>query len=391
MVFAKQHTCFIGLAIMSLLSWGAAQQISTVVVNELFVRDTTESGEDEVYLKITVDGVEQPRVGPHDMNEDSRIERWIINLSYDFTDTFNIEVWEEDSSSGDDLIGSYPVYIHEAEGEQKANMNGDGGDYTLTVYKEATTSTVTESKNCAVAVIDFIESIKASSSTDDEVLSALASFASEYYGAAGKAISGIGTATSQPEVTAIGEAIAALAAPIKQIDDVVIAIGNAGDYADDLYLSLSSDAEDDVAFWPAYDANYNIRTDTSTGMLSGINRMVPYILGVNSTTDMVDVNFWEYDSFSGDDHMGRIRFALNEADGMPRVKLVISEKNGGTIYGVAYRTVPVTCPASFSGAYQSIAQGRDPITKAEQYNTIFHDNFNNRGGIGEQLRAQGIN
>lgn len=384
MFFSKRHIFFIGLAIISLSSLGMAQQISTVVVKELFVRDTSESGEDEIYLKIFVDGVEQPRVGYHSMNEDSSIERWIINLSYDFTDTFNIEVWEEDSTSRDDFIGSYPVYIYEAEGEQIANMNGDGGDYTLTVFKEATTSKVTEDKNCAVAVIDFIENIKASSSTNDEVLSALTSFASEYYGAAGKAVSSMGAG-------AIGEAISALAAPIKQIDEVAIAIGNAGDYADDLYLSLSSDAEDDVAFWPGYNNNYDLRTDTSTGMLSGINRMVPYILGVNSRTDMVDVNFWEYDSLSGDDHMGRIRFALNEADSMPRVKLVISEKNGGTIYGVAYRVVPVTCPTSFSGAYQSIGQLREPITKAKQYNDLFHDSFNNSGGIGEQLRAEGIN
>lgn len=366
------------------------QTTTNVRIREIFVSETTEGGEDEVYLKVWVDDIEQPIVGPHSMNEDDDdIESWTPNLVYDFTSNFKIEIWEEDTNA-DDLIGSYSIAVSDADREITKNFTGGGSQYKLTLSKNSNQET-TRSNICAVAVIDRIDSIKASDSTDSALIEALSGFAAEYYAAGGQVISAVGTLAGQPEIAVVGDAIAAMSKPIKEIPAVASAIDAAGDWADDLYLSLSSDAEDDVAFWPASNENYNLKTTSTTNTLSGGNRFVPYILGMIGPDDTIDVIFWEFDTLSGDDQMGKIRFSLTEADARPRVNLVVSEKNGGSIYGVAYRVVPVECPVSVAGAYRSIAQGGEPVTKAQQYNSLFRQLLVTPGGIADQLGTKGIN
>ncbi|MTJ46922.1 tectonin domain-containing protein [Dolichospermum sp. UHCC 0259] len=92
---------------------------------------------------------------------------------------------------------------------------------------------------------------------------------------------------------------------IAAIPDVAQAIDSAGGGdPDDLYLSLSNEPKRDLAIWPAPGKDYDI----SKGQVVRPNLTLNF-------SNVIDVNFWEYDSGSKDDFLGRLTVNESEAGG----------------------------------------------------------------------------
>lgn len=113
---------------------------SSVNIQSLFTQQSSESGQDEIYLKFIVDGVEQPITETTSMNEnDTELETLSINKSFNFNYTFAVEVWEDDGAtgitSGDDKMGGVNILASTSNGMIRRSLTQNGGEYILTLSK----------------------------------------------------------------------------------------------------------------------------------------------------------------------------------------------------------------------------------------------------------------
>ena len=116
---------------------------------------------------------------------------------------------------------------------------------------------------------------------------------------------------------------------IAGIPDMAQAIDSAGGGdPDNLYLSLSNQPKRDLAVWPAPGKDYDI----SKGQVVRPNLKLNF-------SNVIDVNFWEYDSGSGDDFLGRLTVNESEAGGV-KTKIVYNPDEGN-IYVVEYEVIGV--------------------------------------------------
>ena len=123
---------------------------------------------------------------------------------------------------------------------------------------------------------------------------------------------------------------------IAAIPDVAQAIDSSGGGdPDNLYLSLSNQPKRDLAVWPAPGKHYDI----SKGQVVRPNLK-------HNFSNVIDVNFWEYDSGSKDDFLGRLTVNESEAGGV-KTKIVYNPDEGN-IYVVEYEVtgVAVAPPAA---------------------------------------------
>jgi len=252
----------------------------------------------------------------------------------------------------------------------------------------------------AVAVIESIECIKASSPTDDKLISSLSGLSAELLNAAGEVLA----QQKSKKAQAIGVAAKASGKIADSIPEITSAISEARDDPDDLYLILGTHHDVDDAFWPGGERDYDIRSDQSTGLLSGKNRIVPYLLGARDPKiDYVDVSFWEYDSGSGDDHLGKLRITLSEQQpdsDTYLAKLVVGDKNGGSAYLVIYRVIPVSIPANVATGWcaRLQAMGLNGSEDSEESMARFDFSMNGISGqdqgwyprVKDQLKRAGV-
>jgi len=134
-------------------------------------------------------------------------------------------------------------------------------------------------------------------------------------------------AASAPFLGPIGEAVTAAlqgaSLIVSTIVDLSAALDRAGDYPDQLYLSLSNDPGTSQRIWPESYPTYNIRG----GQIVRLNLIIPF-------SDVIDVNFWEYDSGSSDDFLGRLTVDASHVGGV-RYQAVVRPSEGN-IYVIAY-------------------------------------------------------
>ena len=134
----------------------------------------------------------------------------------------------------------------------------------------------------------------------------------------------------------VSEALQGASAAINLIVDVAVALDQAGDYPDQLYLNLSNDPGVHKV-WPTSGDYSNVRS----GQIVRPNLIIPF-------SSAVDVNFWEYDSGSADDFLGRLSVDMSHV-GNVRYQ-VIARPSEGAIYVVVYSVENVSvAPAPASG------------------------------------------
>lgn len=137
-----------------------------------------------------------------------------------------------------------------------------------------------------------------------------------------------------PTGVAVGAALQAAKGLISGVPGLISALDKAGDYPDQLYLSFSNQ-ERVAKIWPQgkyYEIN--------GGQIVRPNLKVPL-------PDVVDVNFWEYDTGSGDDFLGRLTVDTSHAGGV-RYQIV-ARPSEGNVYVVAYSVEGVAAPVAGMG------------------------------------------
>lgn len=226
---------------------------------------------------------------------------------------------------------------------------------TLTIALAATAfcASGVEAKECGVVRLNYIEAIKASSGTSNEVIGAIAQMAGAFENAAGDSHIEIGKELAKnkdPEVKLAGVAIAAagsmekgVAKALEHASSVISAIDDDRDDPDDLYMSLSTERGDEAAFWPAPDENTELARVGTKVNFSGI--YVPYILGLQrgEAGREIGVNFYDWDGSSRDDHLGQVIFHINDLGEGPLHTAMLGSKHGGSLYGLGFEVIPVTC------------------------------------------------
>lgn len=100
----------------------------TLTIQNLQCLKTTESGSDEIYLRLTVDGkaVRLPSSGSRKMKKKGDTVNWAVGYQTTFKKSVKIAVWEDDSSSADDRVGVVDV-----------NATVEGGGYYQFRLKES--------------------------------------------------------------------------------------------------------------------------------------------------------------------------------------------------------------------------------------------------------------
>ncbi|MGV9252035.1 hypothetical protein [Streptomyces sp. NPDC003697] len=106
-------------------------------LNTLQCHDTTSGpGSDDVYIQVDGGNIYPDGAYGHYHNFDAG-DSAELKKSVSFTDKAKVVVKDYDSTSPDDLIGSFWVSVSQVgDGELAESMNGDGSDYDL--YYEVT-------------------------------------------------------------------------------------------------------------------------------------------------------------------------------------------------------------------------------------------------------------
>ena len=115
-----------------------AQTAYEAKVTKIFCNETTEGGEDEIYLEVTIDGGTATRYpgngGYKSMNEDSDIATWLPPYYFTFRSSCTILIKELDDDSKDDLIGKIELSASSPLGSKEQKALGSAEDASYDVY-----------------------------------------------------------------------------------------------------------------------------------------------------------------------------------------------------------------------------------------------------------------
>lgn len=277
------------------------------------VKTSSGGGADDVYAKFFVDGREAqkwPISGDYDMNVGDEA---FINQTFSFDKDLKIDLWEYDSTSSDDYMGSH-IFPATGSGSSKITLSDpkEGNVYELS-YEYLTTK-------IKVARLHSAKCVAMSDSVNSELVNKAASLSSDVSAAAAKVLG----KTPNPKAQLVGQALEAGATVLKGIPGLVDAIGKAGNYPDQLYLTFTNQPGVTKRFWPQPGKFYEIYA----------GQIVRFDEARYPLTQPIDISLWEYDYVSSDDQLGS--FAI-EKDTEPGtyVKTVTSASEA-SIYLVAY-------------------------------------------------------
>lgn len=286
-------------------------------IGKLTCITTSEYSNDEVYANITIDGkksIRWPQSGSVSMGEHDSVD---LNLSLDFEHSVKVELWEEDGGwDSDDFLGRYIFSANETgEGKIVIYDNDEGDQYTLNYL-------IPEGKTKSVSLVTA-KCMAVSSSIDADLITEICNMSSQIASAASAVLAD----SPDPNTKSISAALDAGAKVITAVPALAQAIDKAGEYPDQLYITLAESSGKDKRAWPKYEdyhitnKNDMIRFDSSESTFS--------------LASPKDFYFWEYDSGSGDDHLGMLSVETDKDVGV--YCDMVSNSNGGSIYLVAYK------------------------------------------------------
>ncbi|MCU0537600.1 MAG: C2 domain-containing protein [Hydrococcus sp. Prado102] len=276
-------------------------------------KTTSGGGADDVYAKFFVDGRSVgrwPYSGDCDMNVGSEV---FINQAFEFSREFQIELWEYDSTSSDDFMGAHTFY---------ASGSGSGTVW-LTNPKEGNNHELSYEylgSRVKVVTLHSAKCVAMSESLNSSLISQAMGLTSSVVSVAGSILSNI----PKPPAQLVGQALNAGAAVFNQIPGLAQAIADSGNYPDQLYMTFTNQPGVDKRFWPLPAKYYEI--------LPG--QIVRFDNLRYSLSESRDITLWEYDSGSGDDHLGSFAIEKDIAEG--NYVTTVTSSSEGSIYLVAY-------------------------------------------------------
>ncbi|MEG4986984.1 hypothetical protein QUB08_14605 [Microcoleus sp. BR0-C5] len=282
--------------------------------NKLQCRKTTSGGgKDDTYAKFFVDGnyhSRWPDNGDCDMGVGDEA---YVDRQFEFKNSLKVELWEYDSTSSDDYMGAYKFDASERGSGTATLANQEEGDEYKLQYECL-------GQKAKTLRLDSGKCVLVSSGIDSKVIDAAFNLASEVSEAAGRVLA----KTENPKAKLVGEALDAGAKVLMRIPELVKAINDVGGYPDQLYLTRTNQPGVNRRFWPVGEY-YEIRS----------GQIVRFDDVRFPLTSPVDINLWEYDFGSGDDHLGSFSIDTEESLGV-HVKTITSSTEC-SIYLVAYR------------------------------------------------------
>lgn len=96
------------------------------------VDTTTGPGDDEIFYDTIVDGSNTTRYPSSSTEKMGDSSKWKPDQSYPFSNSFEFQLWEEDSVTQNDKIGSFSLTTSSATGQHTKTLDGDGGTYKVT-------------------------------------------------------------------------------------------------------------------------------------------------------------------------------------------------------------------------------------------------------------------
>ena len=278
--------------------------MSTVYLNNLRCLATTGGGADDTYAKIYVDGrykARWPDRGDHDMDRGDRAR---INRSYDFNNEVKIELWEYDSGSSDDYMGSCKITNQEkGHRNQRIRNREEGDEYELT-YE------VTTLRHLKINRVQCLAPASGITNWTRGIFGTIAGAIAIGFTASGA------TVTGGALYAAIGKnASAATSSTIAAIET----LDNITKGQDDLYIKINGEK-----VWP-------------NGKYHGAHAFKPINPRINKPFkhDKVVIELMEYDSGSGDDLLGRLEIdTRNMKEEKLKQTLLVGSEAEGSLYEV---------------------------------------------------------
>lgn len=288
--------------------------MAKIVLSKLkCIKTSSGGGADDVYAKFFVDGRETQRwpiSGDYDMRQGDEA---FINQTFSFNKDLKVELWEYDSTSADDYMGAY-VFRTTDSGSGRITLSDpkEGNIYELG-YEYLTTK-------IKVARLHSAKCVAMSGSVNSDLVSQAIGLSSDVAAAAANVLG----KTPNPKAQLVGQALEAGARILTVIPGLVDAIGKAGNYPDQLYLTFTNQPGVEKRFWPQPGKYYEIYA----------GQIVRFDEARYPLTQPIDISLWEYDSGSGDDQLGS--FAIEKETDPGTYVTTVTSASEASIYLVAY-------------------------------------------------------
>lgn len=108
--------------------------LSQITLTQLECVKTSETGKDEVFFTVGIDNLvsgQYPTDGTyHSMSPDDD-NPWPLNVTYAYTQAFNIYFWDNDGPSDNDPLGNYTFSAGQTYSSPVTISNPNGAEYQL--------------------------------------------------------------------------------------------------------------------------------------------------------------------------------------------------------------------------------------------------------------------
>jgi hypothetical protein len=277
------------------------------------IKTSSGGGDDDVYAKFIVDGRQTGRWPISDDYDMGVGDVAFINQKFSFNKDFKVELWEYDSGSGDDYMGTH-IFSATDSGSGKIILHNQNEGNVYELFYEYLATKI------KVVRLLSAQCVAMSGSVNSALVQQALGLSSEVANAAGNVLGNV----PNPKPQLVGQALVAGAKVLEKIPGLVDAIGDAGNYPDQLYMTFTNQPGVDKRFWPQPGKYYEIYA----GQIVRFNE-VRYPL-----TQPLDVSLWEYDSGSGDDQLGSFAIEKDTAPGSSVI--TVTSASEASIYLVAY-------------------------------------------------------
>lgn len=297
-----------------------------VRLDQIDCLDTNESGEDEIYIKASIDGLGFYRYGEvHSINEDSDIRYWYPDMQWEFSSQLVVQLWEDD-----EMLGQSTFYSNYPDSNDYGAIFGDleearaqdvfsridsplDGVYQLSFTKGSIYPGNAE--KTYTRVIENVQTLKPASGVDRDTMRTV----TEVLDIGGYIMELVG----QVDKTEVSELVGLAIDTASWVNDFVGIIDEYLGSPDQLQVQL-----DGKKIWPEGAA-------FKESDVGDIHRVYSIQYDAKSAT----LELFDVDTVSDPDSLGELYMSAKSAPALndPNVRMVMGDANEGSVYSVTTR------------------------------------------------------